>query len=108
VLLRRLAARLLPPELELNRKQGLSIPLAAWFKGRWGDYIEDVLAGADPEVFDRSVIRGLVERQRRGFSNTHRLFALTMLELWRREYGVELAPGPAAAPEEAALAGSAA
>jgi len=35
-----------------------------------------------------------VERQRRGLSNTHRLFALTIFELWRREYGVA-APGAA-------------
>ncbi|MFL5382939.1 MAG: asparagine synthase (glutamine-hydrolyzing) [Longimicrobiaceae bacterium] len=111
VLLKRLAARVLPPELELDRKQGLSIPLAAWFKGRWGGFIEEVLAGADPAVFDRGVIRQLVEGQRRGLSNTHRLFALTMLELWRREYGVELAPSgdvPAEADAEALLARSAA
>jgi asparagine synthase (glutamine-hydrolysing) len=102
VLLKRLAARVLPPTLELERKQGLSIPLAAWFRGRWGGFIEDVLAGADPAVFDRAVIRRLVEGQRRGLSNTHRLFALTMLELWRREYGVELAPPAGAAAADGA------
>jgi hypothetical protein len=33
-------------------------------------------------------VRQLIAGQRRGFSNTHRLFALLMIELWRREYRI--------------------
>jgi len=88
ILPRRLAERLLPRELDLKRKQGFSMPLDAWFKGEWGKYVEDVLRQADPNLFDQSVIQRLIADQRRGYANTARLFALTLFELWRREYKV--------------------
>ena len=90
ILSRRLAARLLPASLDLRRKQGFSLPLAAWFTGGWGSFIGDVLESADQRIFSRDAIHGLLRGQRRGYSNTQRLFALTMFELWRREYRVAL------------------
>ena len=90
ILPRRLAARLLPPALDLNRKQGFSIPLQRWFKGPWGRMFESVLAEADPALFDRRAIEQLIAAQRKGLANTNRLFALTLFELWRREYAVTL------------------
>ena len=90
ILPRRLAARILPSALDLNRKQGFSIPLHRWFKGPWGTMFESVLSEADPALFDRRAIEQLLAAQRRGLSNTHRLFALTLFELWRREYGVAM------------------
>lgn len=88
VLTRLLARRLLPPSFDLQRKQGFSIPLHSWFKSGWGTYIESILNDADPELFDRETIRDLVTGQHRGRANTARLFALTMFELWRREYRI--------------------
>lgn len=90
ILPRRLAERLLPPALDLQRKQGFSIPLHAWFKGSWGRYFEEVLGDASSDLFDRGVIGRLLEGQRRGRANTNQLFALTLFELWRREYRVSL------------------
>jgi asparagine synthase (glutamine-hydrolysing) len=88
VLMRALAAKVLPASLELRRKQGFTLPLDAWFKGEWGRYLEDVLHEADPALFDRRTIDGLIAAQRRGLANTHRLFALAFFELWRRHYRV--------------------
>ena len=88
VLLRRLARRVLPPELDLQRKRGFSLPLGRWFRGEWGRYVAGVLAEAPPGLFDPAAVRGLLELQRRGLANTNRLFALAIFELWRREYGV--------------------
>lgn len=90
ILLRRLAKRVLPPDLDLTRKQGFSIPLHTWFGGPFGDFMRAVLAEANPHLFDQRVIDELVEGQRRGRSNGQRLFALTMFELWRREYDVHI------------------
>lgn len=87
ILLKRLAAKLLPPQLDLNRKQGFSLPLHDWFKGDWGRFMESVLLDRD-SLFDRDVVQQLLRGQQAGFNNMHRLFALTALELWRREYGV--------------------
>jgi asparagine synthase (glutamine-hydrolysing) len=88
VLLKHLARRLLPPGHDLDRKQGFSIPLSAWFAGDWGAYMVDVLRSAPPELFAPAAVDFLIEGQRRGRHNVQRLFALTMLELWRREYNV--------------------
>jgi asparagine synthase (glutamine-hydrolysing) len=90
ILLRRLAARLLPKELDLKRKQGFSIPIGTWLRGEWGPYFHDVLAAADPVLFDRQEIEALFAGQGQGLNYAHRLYAIVMFELWRREYGVTL------------------
>jgi asparagine synthase (glutamine-hydrolysing) len=90
LLLRRLAERVLPSALDLNRKQGFSLPLENWFKDAWGDFVRDILAGADATIFSRKAIQSLLDGQQRGYSNTSRLFALTMFELWRREYHISV------------------
>jgi asparagine synthase (glutamine-hydrolysing) len=87
VLLRRLAGRLLPPSFDVRRKQGFSLPLARWFKGDWGRFVEAILTDRSSVLFDRRVIDELLAGQRGGRSNMHRLFALAIFELWRREYG---------------------
>jgi asparagine synthase (glutamine-hydrolysing) len=88
VLLRRLAARVLPKELDITRKQGFAIPLAAWLRGDWGRYVREILGAS--RHFDRGVIEALLAGQERGRSNAHRIFALTMFELWMREYRVSI------------------
>ena len=87
VLLRRLAQRVLPKELDITRKQGFSIPLDQWFRGDWGRAFRDVLAGSH---FDRAVVAALLEGQEAGHVNAQRIFALTMFELWLREYRVAM------------------
>jgi len=49
-----------------------------------------VLLSADPQLFNRAAIERLIRQQERSLVNAHRLFALTLFELWRREYGVAL------------------
>lgn len=84
-----LARRLLPPGLDVGRKKGFSVPMASWLRGRWGAFVEDVLLDGGATLFDRTLMSDLVSGQRRGYSNSQRLFALTMFELWRREYGID-------------------
>ncbi len=96
ILLRLLAKRLLPPDLDVTRKRGFSIPLRAWMRGSWGDFMRETIRTAEPGLFDPRVVERLIAAQERGLSNQARLFALTMLELWRREYGIGLPGGSAA------------
>jgi asparagine synthase (glutamine-hydrolysing) len=86
VLLRKLARKVLPPELDITRKQGFSLPLGAWFRGDWGRYMREVLLDAEGSFFDVGTIQSLIAGQEMGLVNIHRLFALTIFELWRREY----------------------
>ncbi len=88
IMLRRLARRMLPKDYDANRKQGFSIPFNEWLKGDWGDYISDVLHGMDERVFDKDFVQGLIDGQKKGRSNSARLFTLAFFELWRREYNI--------------------
>jgi len=91
VLLKRLARRLLPQSLDLDRKQGFSLPLHAWFKGEWGSYLSRILRDAPTNVFDPRAIKSLLSEQERGYGNAQRLFNLAFFELWRREYNADIA-----------------
>jgi asparagine synthase (glutamine-hydrolysing) len=88
ILLKRLTARLLPPEFDQQRKQGFSIPLAEWLKGgAFSKMFNEVLR--DPQCsFDSGAVDSLLRGQAKGRSNSERLFALVLFELWRREYVV--------------------
>jgi asparagine synthase (glutamine-hydrolysing) len=90
ILPRLLASKLLPASLNLNRKQGFSIPLHKWFKADWGPFLEDILLKPSGGSFERSTVVRLLESQKRGLAHTNRLFALAMFELWRSEYNVAL------------------
>lgn len=90
IILCKLAQRLLPPELDILRKQGLTLPLDAWFKGGWGQFMTEVLVESDAALFNKKLIMKLVKAQKIGLHNSNRLFALTMFELWRREYNISL------------------
>jgi asparagine synthase (glutamine-hydrolysing) len=88
ILLKRLAARVLPPEFDRQRKQGFSIPLADWLKsGPFRDLFWDTLDSPDC-AFHRPAVLGLLRGQDRGLNNSERLFSLVHYELWRRQYGV--------------------
>ena len=91
VLLKLLASRVLPKGLDLQRKQGFSLPLHSWSKGSWGDYISDVVRSAPGDLFDPKEVNTLLDGRQRGFATAQRLFNLAMLELWRRAYDVQVA-----------------
>lgn len=90
ILLKRLAAQILPPQFDRQRKQGFSIPLAQWLKvGPFRELFWDVLS--DPQcIFDSRAVQCLLRGKDQGRSNSERLFALVLFELWRREYAVSI------------------
>jgi asparagine synthase (glutamine-hydrolysing) len=88
LLLKKLAARLLPPAFDTRRKQGFAIPLASWLREpAWLGFFRDVLLAPDP-FFSRKLVAGLLDGHLKGRSNSERLFALVLFELWRREYRI--------------------
>lgn len=90
ILLKRLAARILPSEFDRKRKQGFSIPLAHWLKsGPFRELFKSVLFDSDC-IFNSAAIKNLFNDQDRGINNGERLFSLVIFEIWRREYGVTL------------------
>ncbi len=90
ILLKRLAARVLPPAFDRQRKQGFSIPLAEWLTaGSFRELFHEVLMESRG-FFDQRTVRGLLQGQDRGHNNGERLFSLVLFELWRQEYKVTL------------------
>jgi asparagine synthase (glutamine-hydrolysing) len=88
LLLKKLAARLLPPGFDTRRKQGFSIPLASWLREpSWHGFFRDVLLAPDA-FFSAKLAADLLDGHLKGRSNSERLFALVMFELWRRDYGI--------------------
>lgn len=86
ILLRHLAKKVLPSGFDNTRKQGFSIPMAAWLKsGPFRQLFWDTLL-ADDALFDRKVVENLLRGQDHGHYNGERLFALVQLELWRKAY----------------------
>jgi asparagine synthase (glutamine-hydrolysing) len=88
ILLKRLAKKLLPPEFDLKRKQGFSLPLAEWLKsGPYRDFFWESLTDSS-SFFDKKTVINLLEGQDKGFRNEERLFALVMFNLWMQSYKV--------------------
>lgn len=90
ILLNQLAAKNLPKEFELHRKQGFSIPISDWLKkGPFRDLFWDTLLH-DECIFNHRFVESLLRGQDKGRKNGERLFSLVLFELWRKEYNVTL------------------
>ncbi|PKL46604.1 MAG: asparagine synthase (glutamine-hydrolyzing) [Candidatus Riflebacteria bacterium HGW-Riflebacteria-2] len=90
IFLKKAARRLLPEKLDIQRKQGFSIPLQQWLRQpEWKNAIHDVLL-ASAGIFSRSEVKKLLRDSCSLINNAERLFALTLFELWRRHYGISL------------------
>jgi asparagine synthase (glutamine-hydrolysing) len=89
ILLKKLAKQILPKEFDYSRKQGFSIPLSSWLNGGpWLKYFEEVLLSSNDSLFDKKEVLKLINGQKAGRSNSERLFALVLFELWRKEYEI--------------------
>lgn len=90
-LLKRWAEQVLPPEIIQRPKMGFGVPVGEWFRGPLRGLIEDeVLAeGSLPSrIFCADWLRRLCASHLSGRENhAHRLWALLMLERWRRVWG---------------------
>lgn len=89
ILLKNLAKQILPKEFDYSRKQGFSIPLSSWLNGGpWLKYFEEILLSSNDSLFDKKEVLKLINGQKAGRSNSERLFALVLFELWRKEYKI--------------------
>lgn len=90
ILLKMLAARLLPKDLDLQRKQGFSIPLASWISAtKYRDVFENSLY-RNNSLFDQSYVRSIYDNAQKTDRNAERLFGLFILENWAKRYGMSL------------------
>jgi asparagine synthase (glutamine-hydrolysing) len=91
ILLRKLAKKILPKDFDLNRKQGFSIPLKKWLlQPEWNTYFKEILLDQGC-IYNKKLINKLFDDHSSGRSNNERLYALVMLELWRKKYAIDFA-----------------
>lgn len=80
---RLLAQKWLPPDLDINRKQGFSIPINEWLRDEGEQRLMDRMSGL-PDVINLDEVRHLVRGHLAGRANGGRLFALIMLAIAMR------------------------
>jgi asparagine synthase (glutamine-hydrolysing) len=88
LLLRHVAAKRLPAWFDSHRKQGFSIPLAAWLKGPWASLLEDLVENSGDGLLNPAAVRSFLRAGTGTERLAHQVFQLAMLELWRRHYNV--------------------
>ena len=87
ILLKRLALRLLPPGLDIDRKQGFTIPISDWLtpevlRGWSEDCQEQIRAVVEERLLPRLL------RRRDAAAAEHGLYGLIMLTSWMRHYRI--------------------
>lgn len=86
-LLKRIAGKLVPPEVVNRRKMGFALPLGHWFRGQLSTILQNLLDGsvAESEGWIRAApVHRLIDEHRRGASHETRLWLVLWLELWLR------------------------
>jgi len=89
-LLRALARKRLPEPLWRLPKRGFTAPVATWLRGPFAEAFQDEVLAANSfvnTVCDPEIVRGLFDENRQEIANHgYALWALWMLERWRRKY----------------------
>jgi asparagine synthase (glutamine-hydrolysing) len=89
-LLRRLTSEVLPAEIWKRGKQGFSVPLESWFRGRLTDYAREVLLDSrtvSRGYLNRSALENILNEHQTGRAAHGRLiFGLITFELWNRVF----------------------
>ena len=89
ILLKNLARQLLPPELDIDRKQGFTIPISKWLTPnvvtQWSEECREQIAA----ILSAEALRPLVA-PRRNLAAEHGLFAAMLLTSWMRQYRISL------------------
>lgn len=87
ILPKELLKKRLPISLELNRKQGFSIPLNDWIANKWYNEFVDEINNL-PTLFNKKFILNMCTNVKYGFSNSSRLFAIVILSKWLKKYKI--------------------
>ncbi|MBI1852946.1 MAG: asparagine synthase (glutamine-hydrolyzing) [Planctomycetes bacterium] len=96
VVLKRAVARDLPSDIVDRRKQGFSIPLAAWLRGELRERAEEGLASLGSSgLFDPAALRSCLDRHVRGTrDHATPLWALISFDAWARRFATKRGETP--------------
>lgn len=89
-ILKKVAARYLPPELLARPKQGFSFPIAAWMRTDLREFMTRLFESSrfvELGIFDGDYVRRMVREHLDGAADhNYRLWILVNLEVWHRLY----------------------
>ena len=86
-LLKRIAARWVPPESVFRQKMGFAMPLPQWFRGKLGNTLHQLLeesVAVNDGWVKAEPVRRLLQKHREGENHATRLWDILWLELWFR------------------------
>ena len=88
IFLKRFSDEILPPELNLKRKQGFAIPIDDWIRNNkpWKNYFEHILLETNYMFMDKKKILKLYNSHKQGLNLGEKLFGLVMFILWQKAY----------------------
>ena len=89
-LLKKVAAKLVPPEVIYRRKMGFGVPIGNWFRGEMKEFVREVLLSekclkrgiAKPEMIEKYV----KEHTNAERDHAFQIWTLLMLELWFQRF----------------------
>ncbi len=89
-MLKKIAAKLVPPEVVYRRKMGFGIPVSHWFRGEMNDFVRQILLSeqfakrgiANPQYVGKLIDEHTSGKQDHGW----KLWILIMLELWFQKF----------------------
>jgi asparagine synthase (glutamine-hydrolysing) len=89
-LLKKVAARLVPPEVVYRPKMGFGVPLKYWLGNELQGFTREVLLSAKATqrgLFDAGTVERLIDEQKRDAKdNSWKIWTLLMLELWFQRF----------------------
>jgi asparagine synthase (glutamine-hydrolysing) len=87
ILLKKLAAKVLPKTFDYDRKQGFSIPINSFLNNTiWRDYFYQKISDADPEIFNKKFIFNLLKSSGKYRNNGEKIAALIFFMCWVERY----------------------
>lgn len=89
ILPKELAKIRLPNNLNIERKQGFSIPIHSWATTMWYTSIKEDLLQLPSDVFNIEYALYLLDSLKRGRSNEHLVFCLIAFSKWYNKYNVK-------------------
>lgn len=89
-LLKKVAARLVPPEVIYRQKMGFGVPIGRWFRGDMKDLVYSTLMSdraIGRGLFNAEAIKSLLDRHVSFEEDaSHQIWTLLMLELWFQRF----------------------
>lgn len=88
IFLKELSKLVLPINLDLNRKQGFSIPINIWIRKNyvWKNYFENILFDTDYMFLNKNQIFKIYNNHIKGLNLGEKLFGIVMFILWQKQY----------------------